>query len=371
MATYGIVKARRARFTLVDACGMPIAGPRSRLTTSGIITLTAEPVMREAEELEQTNGEGRVCVADRTPAERKWWSIGLELCKVNTCLLNMAMEWGIVAGYDGAAIGFDDRKSTRPDRGLAVELWAGVGSEDECDEIPTDDDILLTGALGGGSTKYGYLAWPAVKEFALGGGLDIGAKVSTFKLSGITNSPVRWGLGPYNVVAGDAQNTARRMLTAIPVGTHFRSFETTIAPPEADEDCCPLVLPEQYYGESADEIAPEQPACGTEGTNEIETVTLTGTPTGGTFRLVFRGATTTAIAYNAAAAAVQAALEALSTIGEDNVTVSGSASGPYTVEFVGVFAELNVPTMTAVASLTGGTAPGVTVTTTQQGGIFA
>lgn len=369
MATFGMVKALRARFTVVDACGMPIAGPRSRITTAGLITLTGSPVMRDAEELEQTNGEGRVCLSARTPPERKRWNVSLELCKVNTCLYNMVMDWDLVVGYDGKDIGFDDKKSTRSDRGVAVELWTGVGDDDECAEIPTTDDILATGAIAS-SLSYGYILYGVIKEFGLGADLDIGAKISTFKLNGISASPTRWGLGPYNVVAADAQNTARRMLSPVPVGTHVRVFETTIAPPEPDEDCCPLVLPSPYYGDTAAITAPSQPACGSVGSNEIQTATITGTPTGGTWTLTFQGQTTASIAHNAAAAAVQTALEALSTIGEDNVTVTGSAGGPYTITFVGDLAELNLPLMTAADVLTGGTSPGVTVVETQAGGVY-
>jgi hypothetical protein len=68
----------------------------------------------------------------------------------------------------------------------------------------------------------------------------------------------------------------------------------------------------------------------------VKTVTITGTPTGGTFTLTFNGQTTSGIAYNAAASAVQSALVALSTVGAGNATVSGSAGGPYTVTFTGV-----------------------------------
>ncbi len=50
------------------------------------------------------------------------------------------------------------------------------------------------------------------------------------------------------------------------------------------------------------------------GTNEIQTVALTDGPTGGTFTLTYAGQTTTALARNASAATVAAALEALSTI---------------------------------------------------------
>lgn len=104
--------------------------------------------------------------------------------------------------------------------------------------------------------------------------------------------------------------------------------------------------------------------AGTAGTNEVQTVTITGAPTGGTFTLTLGGQTTAGIAFNAAASAVQTALQALSTVGANNATVTGAAGGPYTVTFVGALAGTNVAQMTASgASLTGGTTPGVTVAT--------
>jgi hypothetical protein len=103
-------------------------------------------------------------------------------------------------------------------------------------------------------------------------------------------------------------------------------------------------------------------------TNEVQTVTITGGPTGGTFTLTFSGQTTAAIAYNATAAQVQTALEALSNVNPGDVTVTGNAGGPYTVTFGGQYLGDNVTQMTATASLTGGTTPGVTVATTTAGG---
>lgn len=103
-------------------------------------------------------------------------------------------------------------------------------------------------------------------------------------------------------------------------------------------------------------------------TDEVQTATVTGAPTGGTFTLTWNGQTTAAIAYNATAATVQTALAALSNIGAGNVTVTGVAGGPYTVDFVGTLANTDVAQMTATASLTGGTSPGVTIATTTAGG---
>lgn len=102
--------------------------------------------------------------------------------------------------------------------------------------------------------------------------------------------------------------------------------------------------------------------------NEIQTLTITGTPTGGTWTATYAGQTTAAIAYNATAATVRTALEALSTVGYGNVDVTGAAGGPYTVTFRGSLAGTNVAQMTASgAGLTGGSSPAVAVATSSAG----
>lgn len=60
------------------------------------------------------------------------------------------------------------------------------------------------------------------------------------------------------------------------------------------------------------------------GVKEVQTLaTASGTITAGTFTLTFGGQTTAAIAWNASAAAVEDALELLSTIGTGGVIVAG------------------------------------------------
>jgi hypothetical protein len=108
----------------------------------------------------------------------------------------------------------------------------------------------------------------------------------------------------------------------------------------------------------------------TAGVNETQTVTITGTPTGGTFTLSYAGQTTAGIAWNATAAAVKSALEALTTIGTGNVGVTGGPA-PGTAFVVTFRADLgitDVALMTAsAASLTGGTSPAVGVAQTTAG----
>lgn len=96
--------------------------------------------------------------------------------------------------------------------------------------------------------------------------------------------------------------------------------------------------------------------------DEQQTITLTGTPTGGTFTLTFDGQTTASIAYNASASTIDTALENLSNIGSGDLTVSGSAGGPWVVTFGGSLAGTDVALMTGNgASLTGGSGQSLTV----------
>lgn len=91
----------------------------------------------------------------------------------------------------------------------------------------------------------------------------------------------------------------------------------------------------------------------TDGVDEVETLTVDAG--GGTYTLTFGGQTTAAIAFDATAAQVQAALRALSTIGSAGVTVTGDAGGPYTITFAGALSGLPQTDITADdTNLTGG-----------------
>lgn len=90
----------------------------------------------------------------------------------------------------------------------------------------------------------------------------------------------------------------------------------------------------------------------------IKTVTVTGSPAGGTFTLTYGGQTTSGIAYNATASAVQTALTGLSSVGAGKATVTGTAGGPYTVA---LDSTLTGALTASGTNLTGGTNPNVTV----------
>ena len=104
------------------------------------------------------------------------------------------------------------------------------------------------------------------------------------------------------------------------------------------------------------------------GVDEVQVATITGSPTGGTFRLKFLDEETNSIAYNASAAAVEQALEGLISIGLSNVAVTGSAGGAWTITFG---ADLGDQPLARIQlgtnSLTGGSSPSVAITQSTAG----
>lgn len=97
----------------------------------------------------------------------------------------------------------------------------------------------------------------------------------------------------------------------------------------------------------------------TEGGAGLTSFTLTAVMPG------YASATTASIPAASTAATVQAALEGLDGIDPGDVVVTGATSGPYTITFVGRYAGLDIPLMTATPTGGSGT---LVVTTVTNGG---
>jgi glycine cleavage system regulatory protein len=96
------------------------------------------------------------------------------------------------------------------------------------------------------------------------------------------------------------------------------------------------------------------------GENQVEVITATG----GTRTLTFDGQTTGAIAYDASAATIKTALEALSNVATDDIIVQQSISSPFTYTFGAAYAGTDVPVITSKTYfLDGETSTFTTVTT--------
>ena len=109
-------------------------------------------------------------------------------------------------------------------------------------------------------------------------------------------------------------------------------------------------------------VMDNQPYPGTPGagTANITTITINGSPDGGTFAIVYQGVSTPAQAYNRSLANVQAALVALPGIGAGGVVVTGTPGSSYVLTWQHVGAR---GAITVVNNMTNGgnpvAAPGV------------
>lgn len=101
--------------------------------------------------------------------------------------------------------------------------------------------------------------------------------------------------------------------------------------------------------------------------NDVQTITITGTPTGGSFNLFFGGVLIGTIAYNATAAQVKTLLEAFFGVGP--VTTSGGPfpGTPVVVTFQNEAGGRNQVVFTTTAAFTGGASPAVAVAHTTPG----
>lgn len=112
------------------------------------------------------------------------------------------------------------------------------------------------------------------------------------------------------------------------------------------------------------------------GTDEVQTLTFGGTPTGGTFTLRFRGEDTAAITWSSTNATlvsnIDTALGALDSVGgAANVTTAvgtmTAGIGTITITFVGTLAKQAVPTIQVASNDLEGTSPTLAVAETTPG----
>lgn len=142
-----------ARVTKLDACGAPVPGLCSQVTSDGYISVALSPEYEDPDEFLVKNAAGALCLNERSEPQFKWYTVAVEFCKVDPELYSMISGGAIVT--DGAtptpsAIGF--RSGTIPvGSSWALEMWSKV-----------------SGVACGGSPTFGYTLLPWIVEGTLG-----------------------------------------------------------------------------------------------------------------------------------------------------------------------------------------------------------
>ncbi len=162
------------------------------------------------------------------------------------------------------------------------------------------------------------------------------ANATVFKLD--TTAPI-----PYNASAAQVQ-AALSALPSIGAGNVQVTFG-----PLTGSAANPVTI--EFVGQlAAKNLQPLTADRSGLSANEVQQITLDPTVTGGTFRLQYQGQQTAQLPFNADAATIQAALQALPAIGANNVIVTGGAlpGTPITIEFIGARGSANVTQVTVV-----------------------
>jgi hypothetical protein len=125
-----------------------------------------------------------------------------------------------------------------------------------------------------------------------------------------------------------------------------------------------FMLQRTHYTDASDPVAYYLASVEDAGSNEVESITNAGS-TSGTFTITYSGQTTGTISRGATAATIQAALRALSNIGDADVRCYGGplGTGAVYIEFRGALGGLDITPVTL-----GGTTTSMTVATPTAGG---
>lgn len=225
--------------------------------------------------------------------------------EINLCGVDPSLI-GILTGQP--LVQDPDTGSGSPAEYLGFRVNSGVSLDDSGFGLELWSGVPAAACGTGGTQQYGYFLLPYLKGGVIGD-FTVENGAINFTITGAqTKDGAGWGVGPYDVV------------NAV-------------------------------------------------GTNEVQTITITGTPTGGTFTLAYDGDSTGNIAYNATAAAVRTALAALDGLSEDSIAVTGGPGPgtPYVVTFVGPLGGQDVALLTGTDAFTGGTSPDMTIAVTTPG----
>ncbi len=267
---------------------------------------------------------------------------------------------------DGTSAPVQDGQANINYRGLSSEM--AVPGETMLFQVVSDSESGSASEGGESWTWYGALPYTVFDWHQEGSGIGPGlttadgiSLVQDGNFENWTNSttPSNWTIAAGSALVGQETSTVFRGSSALKItGDGATAAATLTQVPSTMINRTRYCVPVQVQASSvpaAGRLLIQFTGTGYSAaslTDTVQTVTVSGTPTGGYYTLSwtgpYGGAQTTAhIAYNANAAAVQSALRAL--IGLESVVVSQSGSTPNftnTITFYGVVGDTALLTVT-------------------------
>jgi hypothetical protein len=214
------------RVTRLDACGNPTDEECAQVVSKGFVQVSVSSETITGTSIQPLNAAGELCYRLRSPDIFTGHNLSIEFCEVDPTLMAMVTNANQVLGWDDDVVGFQTVQGANTE-GYALEVWMGVPGVDCPEEGDEEVDSL------------GYVLFPFIQPGALGD-FTIANDAVNFTVAGYTKGNGNWGVGPYDVVAQDADNTAGPLIDAVPNDVHAHLQWTSVPAPTEFCGCEPI-----------------------------------------------------------------------------------------------------------------------------------
>jgi hypothetical protein len=206
------IKARVARIVRLDACGIPVTGEGSVVTTSGFIQIEVEPEYEEGTEYLQRNANDELCVNEKSPNTLKRVNLSIDFCEIDPDAIVLLTGERLISTTGtptGTGVAFGEGQLTNR---FSLEVWQPVAGAASCG--------------GSGEEQFVYWAFPNVGNTQVGDFTLENASLTLTIEADTKGASSAWGDGP---------GTGASYIPGTTVETteHFLFNVIALAPPEA------------------------------------------------------------------------------------------------------------------------------------------
>src|SRR5687768_12908802 len=125
------IKARVARITKNDVCGVPVTGAGGQVVTKGFIQVAVSPEYEEGEEFLVKNADGEACVNEKDANFLKRVGLQVDFCQIDPdAIVLMTGERLLVTGATtGTGVAFGEGLLLAR---FGLELWQPLAGSGAC-----------------------------------------------------------------------------------------------------------------------------------------------------------------------------------------------------------------------------------------------
>lgn len=213
------IKARVARYVLLDTCGIPVTGSGSMVVvTKGFIKVEASADYEEGQEFLVKNANGDPCVNEKDPSFLKRMTLTIDSCQVDPdTIIIVTGERLITGGGDSTGVAFSEAVLTNR---FSLELWTPIAGQ----------------ACVDGDERFVYWAFPNLGNPKVGNFTFENGPITFQTIAETSAAAEEWDEGP---------GSGTKWLPSgqgMADDEHWAFNVTTTAPPTIPDECGAVAL---------------------------------------------------------------------------------------------------------------------------------